>query len=141
MLIALFHHGDLEPEFKEKVRGLIREAADGYRREMQESPDDSTPYNQFAWLIANTEGDATEARRASEKSLELLRNQADEKDVRMSEPGYLDTLARCHFAEGDLSGAVEIQSKAVEMDPHSGQMRKQLKLFRLALAESLKKPS
>ena len=91
--------------------------------------------------MANTGGDADEARRSSERSLELLRTHADDKDIRLSEAGYLDTLARCRYAQGDLEGAVEVQSKAVEQDPHSGQMSKQLKLFKEELAARQPKTS
>ena len=80
-----------------------------------------------------------EAHRNSERSLELLHSQSDEKDVRLSEAGYLDTLARCHYAGGDLTGAVEIQSRAVELDPHSGQMSKQLAFFKNELEKSRQK--
>ncbi len=140
ILISLYRHPELDPELRDKTRRLINEAIEAFRREIQESPDDPTSYNQLAWLIANTEGDPREARRNSERSLELLRSQSDEKEIRQSEAGYLDTLARCHFAEGDLAGAVEIQSRAVELDPHSGQMSKQLGLFKSALEKSSKAP-
>jgi len=136
VLIALFRFPNLDRELRDKVRRLIRETADGFRREIQEAHDDATPYNQLAWLIANTEGDAHEARRHSERSLELLRSQSDDKEIRQAEAGFLDTLARCHFAEGDIAGAVEIQSRAVEQDAHSGQMKKQLAIFKDALAKS-----
>jgi len=139
VLIALYRHPDLDEELRDKNRRLINEAIEAFRREIQEAPDDPTSYNQLAWLIANTEGDPREARRNSERSLELLRSQSDEKEIRQSEAGYLDTLARCHFAEGDLAGAVEIQSRAVELDPHSGQMGKQLALFKSALEKSPQK--
>ncbi|HEY4311219.1 MAG TPA: hypothetical protein VGN12_17345 [Pirellulales bacterium] len=141
VLIALFRFPNLDPELKDKTRRLLHETIDGFRREIQESPDDPTPYNQVAWLIANTEGDPQEARRHSERSLELVRQQSDDKEVRQSEAGYLDTLARCHYACGDLPSAVETQTKAVDLDPHSGQMRKQLTLFKAELEKSQHKGS
>jgi tetratricopeptide (TPR) repeat protein len=141
VLIALYRFPNLEAELKGKVRQLVRETADEFRRQIRETPDDHTPYNQIAWLIANTEGDRDEARRDSERSLELLRNQAEDKEIRMAEAGFLDTLARCHYAQGDLEGAARLQSKAVELDPYSGQMNKQLALFKEALAGARKKSS
>jgi len=125
VLIALFHMPGLEAGLREKTRKLIRDSAKSYREQMEETPDVATPYNQFAWLVANTEGDKQEALAASQKSLELQPGAA----------GYLDTLGRCYFAVGDLENAIRTQTKAVELDPHSGQMNRQLKVFQEALAK------
>ncbi len=133
VLIALFRSPETDQSLKDRVRQLIHETADEFRREIRESPDEATPYNQLAWLLANTDGDAEEARRASEKSLEIVRAQSEERDTRLKEAGFLDTLGRCYYALHDYQRAVETQTRAVEFDPHSGQMRKQLKLFQSAL--------
>ena len=50
--------------------------------------------------------------------------------------GYLDTLGRCYYAVGDYANAVKFQSQAIELDPHSGQMNRQLVVFREALAKA-----
>lgn len=76
-------------------------------------------YNQFAWLIGNTEGDYEQALRYSLESLELLPDEA----------GYLDTLARCYYALGNLDDALRTQRRAVELEPHSGQIANQLAFF------------
>jgi len=73
--------------------------------------------------VANTEGDYDEALRSSQRSLEL----------RPETAGYLDTLGRCYFAKGDYKNAVFHQSRAVELEPHSQQIRRQLELFQKAL--------
>ena len=49
--------------------------------------------------------------------------------------GYYDTLGRVYFALGDYENAVKNQTKAVELDAYSGQVRRQLDLFRKKLAE------
>jgi Flp pilus assembly protein TadD len=77
----------------------------------------------LAWLVGNTEGDLDEALRASHRSLELAPETS----------GYLDTLGRCYFARGDCEKAVKYQSRAVDLDPHSGQIRRQLDFFKQAL--------
>jgi tetratricopeptide (TPR) repeat protein len=80
-------------------------------------------HNQFAWLIANTEGDFDESLRCSRRSLELQPNRA----------GFLDTLGRCYYAKGDYVNAVKYQTQAVALEPHSPQMLAQLSLFETAL--------
>ena len=125
VLIALYREPELDAELKERTTRLIKEAADSFRQEIQENSDDSTPYNQLAWLLSNTERDQQEALECSLKSLELSPNN----------PGLLDTLGRCYYALGDYANAVKYQSQAVELNPHSGLMKKQLTLFREALAK------
>jgi tetratricopeptide (TPR) repeat protein len=126
VLIALYRIPDLDAPLKEKTRRLIRAATEEFRNQIQQSPDNSTPYNQLAWLVGNTEGDYQEALRCSQKSNELRPNVA----------GYLDTLGRCYYAVGDYANAVEFQSQAIKLDPFSGQMNRQLVIFREALAKA-----
>ncbi len=47
----------------------------------------------------------------------------------------LDTLARVHYARGDLSQAVEWQKKAVDTDPSSDQLKETLKEYEDELVE------
>jgi tetratricopeptide (TPR) repeat protein len=125
-LIALYRLPNQDDARRKKTLELIRAAADEFRRQIQEEPGTSTPYNQLAWLVSNTEGDQAEALRCSLRSLELQPGAA----------GYMDTLGRCYYALGDLENAVKHQSRAVELEPHSNQMRRQLELFRKALEAS-----
>lgn len=75
--------------------------------------------NVYAWLVSNTTGDYRDALRCSKRSLELVPD----------ESGYLDTLARCYFALGDIPQAIHYQEQAVARDAHSGQMNRQLAFF------------
>lgn len=127
VLIALYRLEGLEPALREKTVSLIKEAAEEFRREIDATPDDATPYNQLAWLISNTEGDKQDALRCSLKSLELRPDAA----------GFMDTLGRCYYAVGELENAIKAQSQAVERDPESGLMRRQLEFF-IAERERLK---
>jgi tetratricopeptide (TPR) repeat protein len=70
--------------------------------------------------VGNTTGDYDEAVRLSQRSLE----------IRPDYPGYLDTLGRCYYAKGDFENAIKHQSQAVKLDPHSGQIRRQLEFFK-----------
>ena len=130
VLIALFREPELDAELKARTEKLIKDAAELFRRQIQENADDATPYNQLAWLLSNTDRDQQEALKCSLKSLELKPN----------EPGFLDTLGRCYYALGDYANAVKYQAQAVEFNPHSGLMTKQLALFREALAKKQGQP-
>jgi len=128
VLIACYRLPDQPPGHHAEVVELIKKAADTTRQEIAEDPDNPSPYNQFAWLIGNTEGDFDEALRFSQKSLELKPN----------EGGFFDTMARVYFAKGDLENAVKQQTKAAELEPHSGLIKRQLDFFRKKLEEKKK---
>ena len=85
--------------------------------------------NQYAWLIANTEGDYEQALKKSLYSLELTPN----------DPAKLDTCARCYFALKKYDLAVQTQRKAVSLEPHSPPMERQLAEFEKAAKESAEK--
>jgi hypothetical protein len=42
---------------------------------------------------------------------------------------YLDTLGRCYFAKADFDNAIKYQMLALQEEPHSGQMKRQLAQF------------
>lgn len=75
--------------------------------------------NDYAWLIANTEGDQKAALQRSLQSIELAPNT----------PSYLDTLGRCYWAVGNRKLAIEYQQQAVQLEPHSLPMQRQLEFF------------
>ncbi len=126
LLIAMYRlTKDNEKEFKKVVK-KINETAENYRAMIEASTDDPSAYNQLAWLLANTDGDPDEAIRASHKSLEL----------KPGEAGYLDTLGHCYFAKGDFENAVAYQTRAYELDPHSGLLKKALDRFKAGLEKA-----
>jgi hypothetical protein len=142
VLIALFRLPEQTPQRRAETQRLIRLATD----EAQEQIARYTQYlaqqgpiltasdlenlkravasanNQFAWLVANTEGDFEAAVAASHESLKL----------RPGEAAYLDTLGCCYFAAGDVVNAIKYQSEAIRKEPHSGQMQRQLAKFKRA---------
>jgi tetratricopeptide (TPR) repeat protein len=75
--------------------------------------------NQFAWLVANTEGDKEQAVNYSQRSVALFPN----------ESAYLDTLARCYYAIDDFESAITYQRMAIGVDPHLPSLRRQLDFF------------
>ncbi|MEM9646073.1 MAG: hypothetical protein AAF989_13880, partial [Planctomycetota bacterium] len=104
----------------------VQRAASEYRR--MGNSDDNGAYasalNDYAWLVANTFGLYDRALQCSEKSLEIFED----------EPTFLDTLARCHFALGNMEEAIKFQRRAVELEPHQPPLLRQLKEFENAQA-------
>ncbi len=125
-LIARYQLPDAEPEYRRETVELIGKAATALRQAIAEASDEPAYYNQFAWLVGNTEGDSDEALRCARKAVDL----APETSA------YQDTLAHVYFGRGDLAGAVKHQTRAAELDPHSGLIAKKLDVFQKALAES-----
>ncbi len=128
VLIACYRLPDQTPQYRKKIMDLIRQAVEDIRVEIAAEPDNAEYYNQFAWLIANTEGDLDEALKYSQKSLELSPDNG----------GLHDTLARVYYAKGDYENAFKNQQHAAELEPHSGLIAKQLELFKKAREEHKK---
>jgi tetratricopeptide (TPR) repeat protein len=116
-------------EFHQKVVAAIRAAANSMRAEALASAQKPGSFNNYAWLIGNTEGNFDEALRFAQKAVEL------EPD----EGGYYDTLAQVYFAMGDHEAAVKQQTKAAQLLPYSPQIASRLEVFKRWLAE--KKPA
>ena len=74
--------------------------------------------NQYAWLVANTAGNYERALKYSLRSLDYDTDAAK-----------LDTAARCHYALGQYDQAIAMQRRAIEMQPNSYPMERQLELF------------
>jgi len=125
VLIAMYHSPDADEAFRQRTTQLISQATIRNQNDINEYPTFPGFYNQWAWLVANTNGDVQKAIEYSHKSLELKPN----------EPSYLDTLGRCYYAAGDLENAVKYQRRAVELQPHLQVMQRQLDLFESELAK------
>ncbi|NIL97847.1 MAG: tetratricopeptide repeat protein [Planctomycetales bacterium] len=131
VLIAHYRLPNASAARRKRTEQAIDRAIHVFRAKIAATPEDASPYNQFAWLVGNTLGEedpalADEAIAKSHKSLKLRPNAA----------GYLDTLGRCYYARGNYPEAVYHQRRAVQLDPHSGLIRRQLELFERKLAES-----
>lgn len=129
-LIAFYRLPEATPEQRQRAARLVQKAAARIKEQIGEDPNDANAYNQYAWLVGNTEGNLDEALKFSRMSLELSPNNS----------AYLDTLAHIHFARGELEEAVRVQTKAVQLEPHSGLLVKELHVFRAAL-QAKKKPA
>lgn len=104
------------------MRARVARALEQIDEEIQALPQEANGYNEYAWLVANTEGDFKKAIRYSTRSLEMA----------FDNPSYLDTLAHCRFAAGDRAAAVRIQSLAQRLEPHSRTILRNLERFRAA---------
>jgi len=118
-LIALYGLPDNSPQQKEQARDRVRRALVQIDNEIQALPEESNGYNEYAWLVANTEGDIQKATRYSKHS--LVRS--------FDSSSYLDTLAHCQAAGGQAAAAVRTQSLALRQEPHNRTIRKNLERF------------
>ncbi len=126
VLIACHRLPEASPEYRQRIAGLIAEETARLRKNIADEPLLPTWYNQFAWLVGNTGGDLDAALKFSKRSIELQPDYG----------GYHDTLAHVHFARGEYEKAVEVQTRAAELDPHSGLIARQLGVFKTKLEET-----
>ncbi|MGD9720616.1 MAG: hypothetical protein AB7O59_16565 [Pirellulales bacterium] len=136
VIIALYRLGDDDPLRREKLNRLMKAVSEACQTAIEDDPDDPVNYNEWAWLVANTEGDMDEALRMSHKSVELVRAEAasDADFKRLGQ--YLDTLAHCYFAKKDYDAAVRYQAEAAKLDPHTLAIGRQLAVFRQTQASA-----
>ncbi len=130
-IIALYRAAD-RPEIKRLAVQFIQQSLSQIdraipRRIVRPVPNLATPFNQWAWLVSNTQGDYEKALEYSKRSLQLAPGRAS----------YLDTLGRCYYALRRYEDAVAAQRLAVRLEPHYQQMQRQLQLFEEALARTL----
>ena len=119
-LIAAYRLAHDDPDQRVELGARIARTAAAIERQIRELPAESVSRNEYAWLIANTEGDLGKATRYSRESLELSFDTAS----------YLDTLAHCHAAAGRIDEAVRTQWLAVKKEPHSLLIRRSFDRFR-----------
>jgi hypothetical protein len=118
-LIGLYTLPDNTPVQKADAVARIRRALEQIDNEIQAVPDDTNGYNEYAWLVANTEGDLQKATRYSK--LSLVKS--------FDSSSYLDTLAHCQAAAGNKAAATRTQTLAMRQEPHNRTIRKNLARF------------
>jgi hypothetical protein len=125
ILIVMYRLAGASDAFRAATRQKIRDLADSFEATIAEEPRSGGAYNQWAWLIANTEGDQQKAVRYSRRSLEL----------EPGDGGYLDTLGRCLYAVGEVDEAIERQREAIALHPTMKVMQRQLEEFERTKAD------
>ena len=118
-LIGLYTLPDNTPVQKADAVARIRRALEQIDNEIQAVPEDTNGYNEYAWLVANTEGDLQKATRYSK--LSLVKS--------FDSSSYLDTLAHCQAAAGNKAAATRTQTLAMRQEPHNRTIRKNLARF------------
>jgi tetratricopeptide (TPR) repeat protein len=131
-LIAMYRLDGIDESSKASVRKQIEEQIQQFdvgvkaiEQQYQRQPSPELlealgiMLNQYAWMVGNTFGDYQLALARSTRSLEIKPDYA----------GYLDTLARCYYAIDDYENAVLHQRRAAELEPHEGQIVRQLEFF------------
>jgi tetratricopeptide (TPR) repeat protein len=129
VLISMYRVPEADEKWRGGVRQRLRKLTDQFQEEIEQDPADASPYNQWAWLVSNTEGDFQKAVRYSHRSLELNTNGES------GAASYLDTLARCYYAAGDYENAVKYERLAIQKNSFMQVMQRQLALFEKALAD------
>ncbi len=124
-LIALYRLSDNTPAQRADAAAKVERALEQIDAEIQALPEETQGYNEYAWLVANTEGDLDKATRYSRVSLE---KSADNSS-------FLDTLAHCHAAAGRIPAAVRTQSLARRLEPHGRTIARNLGRFRSQLPQ------
>jgi tetratricopeptide (TPR) repeat protein len=132
VLIAMYRVPDADDAWRADTRKRIDTLAQAIQQQIEQNPNAPNSYNQWAWLISNTEGDLPKALRYSQKSLELLAESGSEQRQSLSRASYLDTLGRCYYAVGDLENAIKNEREAIRLDPHLLVMQRQLAMFEKA---------
>lgn len=122
VLIAMYRVEEAPEDFAADARRRMEAMQRDREQEIWENPTDPASFNEWAWLVSNTEGDFEKAIRYSRRSLQLEPETA----------GYLDTLARCLFSAGRVSEALVAQRRAVELEPRMQVLRRQLQEFEAA---------
>lgn len=129
LLIAMYNLPEAKDAWRASVRQQLRRLTDKFQQDIDQNPLDPTAYNQWAWLVSNTEGDFQKAIQYSKRSLELNNNGES------GSASYLDTLGRCYYAAGDYENAVKFERQALEKVNYMQVMHRQLALFEKALAK------
>jgi tetratricopeptide (TPR) repeat protein len=131
VLIAMYRVPEADDAWRENVRLRILDLSRQFQQKIDENPSDMSNYNQWAWLISNTEGDFQKAIRYSHRSLELI----PAGSGKSAGGSFLDTLGRCYFAAGDIDNALKYQREAIKKVGYMQVMHRQLAQFEKAKTE------
>ena len=125
----------LMPQIQQRIHERLRQEgllSDKDELQVLESalgaaPGDAGILNQIAWLRATAKDLSV---RDPEKALAYARLAMEASGGK--NPYILDTLAEAHYVNQEFDEAIEVEEKAIEMDPDNEFFRSQLKKFQEA---------
>jgi tetratricopeptide (TPR) repeat protein len=129
VLIAMYRFPAKDPKWHDAAVTRIQKLCKELEKQIEDDSSEASPYNQWAWLVSNTEGDFQKAIRYSQRSLEL------NKHGEGGAASFLDTLGRCYFAAGDYENAVKYEREAISKNDYLQVMKRQLAEFEQALVK------
>ena len=106
---------------------LYGDAIKAYQQALRLAPDFAEAHNDLAWLYATCDDpkfrDPKAALNHAQRAVDL---------TRWKDGGAIDTLAEAHFASGDYQQAVEIQKKALALEPDNKELQEHMARYRKA---------
>jgi len=106
---------------------LYADAIKAYQQALRMAPDFSVAHNNLAWLYATCDDphfrDPKAALQHAQRAVDL---------TEWKEGGFIDTLAEAHYANRDYQQAVEIQKKALALEPDNKELQEHLVRYRQA---------
>ncbi|MCX7664875.1 MAG: hypothetical protein N2112_04960 [Gemmataceae bacterium] len=111
---------------KKEANEIYNIVKKSYEDLIKDYPNNPELRNSLAWVMVNCIRDLDQARKHSEKAVELSPDSA----------GYWDTLAEIRFRQGDRKEALALMQKCARMEPKNPYFRKQLIRFEKAPFDS-----
>jgi uncharacterized Ntn-hydrolase superfamily protein len=105
---------------KDLARMERERVGEALRRALARGERDASNLNGLAWVCATNDVFLQEALEAAERAVSLEPKNS----------GILDTLAEVHFRMGDSGKAVEVESRALAVEPNDPYLKDQLARFR-----------
>ena len=104
---------------------LYPDAITHFEEVLRLEPNNAEAHNNLAWLYATCEDlrfrDAQAALDHAQRAVEL---------TDWKEAGFIDTLAEAHFVNGHFQQAVDIQKKALALDPNNPELQAHMARYR-----------
>jgi membrane associated rhomboid family serine protease/tetratricopeptide (TPR) repeat protein len=106
---------------------LYGDAINHYQQILRLDPNAAEAHNNLAWLYATCDDpkyrDPNAALAHAQRAVELTQWKVGD---------YIDTLAEAHFVNGDFQQAVEIQKKALTLEPDNEELQEHMARYRKA---------
>ena len=106
---------------------LYGDAISNYQEALRLEPDFAEAHNNLAWLYATCDDPKYRDPKAA-----LDHAQRAVKLTEWKEGEFIDTLAEAHFVNGDYQQAVEIQKKALALEPDNTELQEHMARYRKA---------